>query len=122
VRAAKKSDFEDVGLVYRALLLLRDYYVPMKRQGGLDRKQAYDQKCQRLGIEESRSFAGERYGEEGEAYFIQYDGRRRALDLHLKGSNSREPRFGFRLYYFWDDVSQQVVVGWLPTHLPTRIS
>ena len=120
IRAAKKSAFEDVSLVYTTLLLLRDLYVPMRREGGLEKKRGYESALAALGLEESASFAGSRAREQGEAYFVEYGGRRRELDRHLKGSNSREERFGFRLYFFWDEETDQVIVGWLPSHLPNR--
>jgi hypothetical protein len=122
MRAAKKTAFENVQLAYQALLLLRDYYVPMKRGGGLDKKKSYEEACAKLGLSESPSFFGPRAGEAGDAYFVDFGGRRRELDRHLKGSNSREERFGFRLYFFWDDETDQVVVGWFPSHLQTRLT
>ncbi|WP_146113070.1 hypothetical protein [Paracoccus yeei] len=122
LRGAKDSEYEDVTLIYQALLLLRDYYVPMRRQGGPEFKQAFDRRCAELGIEEQPSFAGNRAGEEGDTYFIRIGHRRVELDRHLKKGNSREPRYCFRLYFFWDDTTNQVVVGWLPSHLSTRAS
>ncbi|HLH74303.1 MAG TPA: hypothetical protein VKX96_13530 [Chloroflexota bacterium] len=122
LRAARKSVFQNIELVYQALLILREHYVPMKRYGGLERKRAYDDACRRLGLEESACFGGSRVGEEGDSYVIHFDGRKCLLNRHLKGSNDRDPRFGFRLYFFWDEGSEQVVVGWLPDHLPNRIS
>jgi len=116
----KKSEYDDISLIYRSLLVLRDYYVTMKRHGGLDKKRSYEEACQALGLEEAPTFSGPRAGEEGEIYFIRYAGRRVELDRHLKKGNSREPRHCFRLYFFWDDDDQQVVVGWLPSHLDTR--
>ena len=38
----------------------------------------------------------------GGAYFVRYQESSRELDWHLKGSNNRDGRLGFRLYYFWD--------------------
>lgn len=122
VRAAKKSEFEEAPFVYRTLLALRDHYVPMRRLGGLERKQACEQALRRLGLEEAPTFAGTRAGQQGDEYIVDFGGRRRELDRHLKGSNSRDPRFGFRLYFFWDDDGEQVVVGWLPTHLTNNAS
>ena len=122
LRGAKGSEYEDVALIYQALLLLRDYYVPMRSHGGPELKQAFDQRCQELGIEEQPSFAGNRAGEQGDTYFIRIGQRRVELDRHLKKGNSREPRYCFRLYFFWDDTTNQVVVGWLPSHLSTRAS
>ena len=122
IRAARKSNFRDTLLAYRALALLRDFYVPMKRGGGESARRRYDAELRRLHLEDRPTFHGERGGEEGDAYVVRVNGRRRELDRHLKGSNSRDPRWGFRLYFYWDDEQEQVVVGSLPNHLDTRIT
>ncbi|MGK2915642.1 MAG: hypothetical protein ACSLE5_14560 [Porticoccaceae bacterium] len=119
-RIATKSTFSDLELAYRTLLILRDHYVPMRSEVGLERKRAYEQALAALGLEESQSFAGTRAGEEGDEYKVTYNGRPKTLDRHIKRSNSREERFGFRLYFFWDIDRQQAVVGSFPTHLTTR--
>lgn len=121
-RTASKSDFEKPDLAYKTLLILRDYFVPMKREGGLDKKETYERALVEFGLEDSPSFAGPRAGEQGDEYKVNYNGRPRYLDRHIKGSNSRDERYGFRLYFFWDDETQQVVVGSFPTHLATRAS
>ena len=122
IRAAKKSKFEDVALACRALLILRDHYVPMRLEGGADRRAAYREALAREGLKDEPTFAGARAGEHGDAYNVEHGGRNRQLERHLKGSNARDERRGFRLYFFWDDSDREVVVGWLPNHLPTRIS
>ena len=122
IGAAKKSAFEDVALAYRALLILRDRYVPMRLDGGNDKLTAYREALSGEGLREEPTFAGARAGEHGDAYFVRHGGRKRQLERHLKGSNARNERRGFRLYFFWDEGDREVVVGWLPTHLPTRIS
>lgn len=119
-RGVKKSDYEDTELIFQAMLLLRDYYVPMRRNGGADVKAAFDARALELGIELSPSFAGPGHGEHDDEYVVDYGGRRRLLDLHLKKGNAREARHCFRLYFFWDDDQEQAVVGWLPSHLTTR--
>ncbi len=122
IGAAKKSKFEDVALAYRALLILRDYYVPMRLDGGADRQAAYREALAREGLKDEPTFAGTRAGEHGDAYDVEHGGRKRPLERHLKGSNARDQRRGFRLYFFWDAGDREVVVGGLPNHLPTRIS
>lgn len=119
-QGAKKSIFHEPALIYRALLVLRDQYVPMRIYGGAERQAAYTKALNELHIEESLTGDGTRF--EGNEYTVQYQGRRRNLDRHLKAGSSREPRFCFRLYFFWDDESQVVVVGWLPSHLENRMS
>lgn len=122
LRAAVKSSFENPPLAYQALLILRDYFVPMKREGGMEKKQAYEQALAELGLEDTPSIVAERAGEFSDEYSVTYNGRSRILERHLKGSSSREERFGFRLYFFWDDDTRQVVVGSFPAHLSTRAS
>lgn len=63
-----------------------------------------------------------RAGEEGDECKVPWRKRNRFLDMHLKGNCSREARYCFRLYYFWDEESRQVVVGSFPAHLSTRVS
>ncbi len=119
-RAAKKSKYESPAFLYQALLLLRDYYVPMRR--GAAQVDAFKQACLDLNIEETQTFAGDGYGEYGDMYVVRYAGRQHLLDRHLKKGNTHDVRRCFRLYFFWDDDSEQAVVGWLPSHLETRKS
>lgn len=116
-RAAKKSVFEDTRLVYQALLLLRDYYVPMRQ--GLKTQDEYYNACGEIGVEETQTI-GASVGEFGQTYYVDHNSRKRFLAKHLKKGNARDPRHCFRLYFFWDDEDQQVVVGSLPEHLDSR--
>lgn len=120
LRAAKKSAYENPPFVYQTLLALKRYYVPMRRNGGSEAKQAFDKAMAELGLEDTPSFAGSRAGEQGDEYFVDYGARKRVLDQHIKGSNSRDEQRGFRIYYFWDEETEQMVIGWLPSHLRTR--
>ncbi len=121
-QGVKRSELGDTALIYKALLVLRDYYVPKKREGGLDRLRAFQQACAALGITEGPTFSGSRSGEEGDTYFVRFAGRQVELDRHLKKGTSRDPRLCLRIYFFWDDEGKQVLVGWLPSHLATRIT
>jgi len=120
LRGAKESDYEEPALVYRALLLLRDHYVPMRRDSGEELAKAYTDALASCGLEEAGSISATRRGEQGDEYMVQHNGRKRELDRHFKKGNSRESRHCFRLYFFWDDEDEQVVVGWLTSHLDTR--
>lgn len=123
LKAASRSDFQNVSIVYETLLLMRDFYVPMRRQGGLDLKSTFEQKLAALGLENTKCFAQKNKAKSfGDEYFVKYQGERRELDWHLKGSNSRDGRHSFRMYYFWDDDTSRVVVGYLPGHLETDIT
>ena len=119
-QGVRKTDFHDPAFIYKTLLMLRDYYVPMRIEGSPERREAYLKQLTELQLEDSLTGDGIKYAED--LYSVQYAGRRRLLDRHLKGSNSRDRRFGFRLYFFWDDEGQVVVVGWLPSHLQNRLT
>jgi hypothetical protein len=118
IKAARGSDFEDVKLVYDSLLVMRDFYVPMRREGGIELKNAFEQRLAELGLDNSKCFSQENKARNfGGEYYVQHQGRKRELDWHLKGSNNRDERLGFRMYYFWDDETSRAVVGYLPGHL-----
>lgn len=119
-QGVRKSDFHDATFIYKTLLMLRDYYVPMRIEGTPERREAYLAQLAELQLEDSHTGDGVKYAED--LYSVQYAGSRRLLDRHLKGSNSRDKRFGFRLYFFWDEEGQVVVVGWLPSHLQNRLT
>ncbi len=120
INMARKSPFDDGSFVYQVLLALRDFYVPMRRSGDAEIKAAWDQRTQELGLTLTPSFAGTGAGEFGDEYKVMWQGQNRELDMHLKGCSSRDPRYGFRCYFFWDDDSRAAVVGALPGHLTTR--
>ena len=55
-KAAKKSRLENTKLAYQALLVLRDHYVPMRREGGDDKQKACKAALGEPGLQESPSF------------------------------------------------------------------
>jgi hypothetical protein len=120
LRGAKKSEYNNPTLAYEALLLLRDFYVPMRRETGTERSQKYEAELSRLGLE--NSFVGNAVDTFKEDYTVMYCGLPRVLNMHLKHGTSREPHLCFRLYYFWDEESQCAVVGWLTSHLDNASS
>ena len=119
-RSLDKSQLEDTGLIYKALLLLRDHYVPARRKGGAERRTGFEEACQELGLEETESISRNRAGEEKDSYFVAYAGKRVLLDRHLKKGDARDSRYCFRLYFYWDKEDERVVVPWLPSHLDIR--
>lgn len=120
VRALKEATYEDAELVFKSLHLLGTTYYQM-RMGNASREE-FDRKCVELGIEETGSIADTAAGELGETYFINYYGKRKKLDRHLRKGTSRDPRYCMRIYFFWSEEESQVVVGYLPQHLMIRIS
>jgi len=120
LQGIKKSVYEDLPLIYRALLALRDYYVPMRLEGGKARVEAFEAACRALKIEDAP--VGDALRTHRDQYTISYGGRPRLLERHLKKGKAHDEGCCFRLYYFWDDESQCVVVGWLPSHLESALT
>jgi hypothetical protein len=118
--AAKKSVFDDPALAYQALLLMRTAYVPMRRDGSLVLRERWETGLRQLGLECTPT--GGRAGEFPSDYFVTYLGRKTEIDMHLKGSNSRDPRYCFRVYFFWSIENKRAMVAWLPSHLESRIT
>jgi hypothetical protein len=122
-RVAKGSVFAEPELAYKALLLMANEYRLMRIEGGEDRQRAFDKALRNLGLYNERSGDETRLRERGDEFLVTWDGRKELLEWHLKnGGNTRDPTRCFRLYYFWDEAKQIVVVGSLPDHLNTRLT
>lgn len=122
-RALKDADYDNLGLVLQCLRLLANEYIEMK-QGCLP-KPEFDALLGSLNVELQRSLADERVGEFASQYFVEYppgSGRKERLDWHLSSGNSRESRYCLRIYFFYDEEMERVVVGWLPSHLDNRLT
>ena len=111
--------YPDIELLCKSIEFLGKYYYEMKT-GRLEQKDCENVRLS-LGIENSLTGSVASAGRQSEAYYVDYNGRRRRLEMHIKGGksmNSSEPSERFRIYYFWDDDDQRVVIGYLPDHLP----
>ena len=122
-RAASKAEYTEVGMVYRALLILANEYRDSRMGTGTDK--AFRDALAQYGMDFSGSIDKCRAGQEGEAYYVNYPigtSQRVFLQFHLERGNRHENRYCMRIYFFWDEDTNQVVVGWLPSHLSNRIS
>ena len=123
IKAAKQGLYRETNHAYAALLVLANEYRDMRIQGGPERKASFETSMQKLRLRCEPTFSGSRHGEFGETYFVDWLSQRRLLDMHLKkGGNTRDPTRCLRIYFFWDDDEQQVIVGSLPGHLETRLT
>lgn len=124
LKETRRSEFEDVPLLYKSLLLLANEYRDMKLGGAQDRRPQFNAKCTELGAKFGRS-AGETTWERfAEDYKVPWGrkGEKRVLDNHLTAGGGRDERHFLRIYFFFDDESKQVIVGWMPSHLPNSIT
>jgi hypothetical protein len=127
-RGTSKSRFEDVLLIYQAIELLGLEYHAMRMTSPSEadaKRSACSRRLQELGLDLTPSISAGRAGEEGDEYKVIYPigGEKKCLlDLHLRKGSDRDERYCLRIYFFWDEDAQKVVIGWLPSHLDTRAS
>lgn len=116
----KKSAYEDVSLVYKWLQFLGNEYW-QNRMGLLD-FDVLKNKAAALGIYkiDEPPVSETQKGEQGDEYTVNYKGKKHYMEFHIKKGTRRDPRHCLRIYYFWDDEDNCVVIGELPFHLDTR--
>lgn len=118
-RGIDDAVYENPELVYRALLLLANEYRDLRM--GIDgSRQKFIDELLKMGLEDRPSIARESANAFGDTYFIRWPigtERKQFLDKHIVKGTSRDEKRCFRIYYFWDEENQEVIVGWLPSHL-----
>ncbi len=55
-----------------------------------------------------------------DTFKFDFRGRRLEADWHIKnGGNTRDPRRCLRIYYAWDERTQEIVIADMPAHRRT---
>ena len=124
IKAAHESPFKDIPLAYKAMDYLVRHYVPMRTRSAddTDAYQRSKQALAELGLEESDVGTADDIKRYKQEYKRQYDGREVTLDRHLKRGVGFGGEFQFRLYFYYDDKAEKVLVGHMPTHLTNRLT
>jgi hypothetical protein len=118
IREANDPLFADVGLVGRALLYLAGPYRELRLRGREMAGDLHDRALEALEL--SNQPVGGDLTQHRDRFRVDWRGQKRLLDQHLKnGGNTRDPKRCLRIYYFWDEGEQLVVVGSLPGHIRT---
>lgn len=118
-RSLKTACYENTSLVFECLKLLATRYYDY-RMGTISYEQ-FTAACKAVdpGLEERGAITDVAAGMQGDEYFVQYQGKRRKLERHLAKGNSKDRRYCLRIYFFWDDQNEIIVIGDLPHHLDT---
>ncbi|WP_123646793.1 hypothetical protein [Lysobacter enzymogenes] len=127
LRAAKKSVYEDVEHIYRCLIFLATDYVDYRRgvPGAQDR---YQYGCSGLRVEITPVGSALDNRKYRDQFRAPYKSGYAEIDLHLSPApgtadrGSVDPKRTYRIYFFWDDAAEIVVVGSLPGHLVTSLT
>lgn len=123
-KAARKSNFKDIPLAYKAMEYLVRYYIPMRTRDK-DDTEAYTRSqtaLAELGLEESDVGTAQDIRRYRQEYRRLYEGKEVTLDRHIKDGVGFGGEFQFRLYFYYDEASAKVLIGHLPTHLTNRLS
>lgn len=122
-RAARRSHYEDVPFAWRVIRLLAEDYVPMRR-GEPGTRERFEEGCRELKVAVSPTGRATLDRKYRDAYQVNHLGQYLTLDMHVQGSDSRDPLECFRLYFTYavpDDGLGYVLVGHLPTHLENSL-
>lgn len=111
-RAARKSPFNEPTLVYKCLERLARQYVDVRRSGG-----TFDNLFADLGVHIERTGDPEHLKQWKNEYFVLHRGKNTFLEWHLKRGSDKSDVTTMRIYFFYDEDDEQVVVGYLPGHL-----
>lgn len=107
-REVKSADFDDPQTAARCLLWLANEYRDSRINGASsDLRKPLDE-----GIHNERCGA--------DSFEFSWGTRNVSVEWHIKnGGNTRDPRRCLRIYYFWDEESQMVVIATMPAHIRT---
>jgi len=118
VRAAKKSPFEDPQAVYKCLWWLARTYAPGRASGALLEESGIHD----LGVSLEKTGDAAHLRQWEEKYFYLWKGKKRFFDLHLKKGSIHDDRLCMRIYFFFDEDDQMVVIGNLPGHMTNNMT
>lgn len=110
-RGIKKAEFQDVTLAARCLLWLAGECRDRRMNGG----------GSLANVPVERGIENAPCGED--TFRFDFQGRSLEADWHIKnGGNTRDPGRCLRIYYAWDELTQQIVVADMPAHRRTGAS
>ena len=111
-RGARAPDYENVGQVARCLQWLATECRDRRISGGQGT-------LREVIVEDSIRNAACGSDE----YEFDWNGRRFTADWHIKnGGNTRDPSLCLRIYYCFDEQSQQIIISDMPAHRKTEAS
>ena len=118
----KNTEFEDIALFSNALLMLKDLFVPMKRSPGKERRDAYEARLEELSLTYLPCFGQKGTIKRFPEYRVDYQGEQFWCENHIKFGTGWDPRNRFRIYYYWHEEDQLLIIGHMPNHLDNMLT
>jgi hypothetical protein len=123
LRDCKKNGHDNMlERISSALIVIRDFLVPARLYGGLDRYNLAKTKLTELGMEDASCFVNRDEAKRTTGYSVQYEGTTHYLYDHLKYGNGYDNSNQIRIYYFWDEQKSRFVIGKMPSHLRNNLT
>lgn len=116
----KKGASELIDAFQDTLIMIRDYYIPMRRHGGMDLRNKFLERCRELNVEETACFSQSGAIKAFPEYRARYGSEWVWLDRHVKYGAGYDLRQMFRIYFYWDESNGIVVIGHMPSHLDNK--
>ena len=115
---SKNGHTDMLGRIADTLIAIRDYWIPSKISGGLDKNEAAIKALAELGVEDECCFTRRDKAAEKPEYSVRIGNVTWVLYDHFKYGNSRQNSEQFRIYYSWDEDNRRLIIGKMPSHLP----
>lgn len=118
----KDPDYKNVGFLWDCIQFLAVQYWELRALADDVSYTQYHDAMNNLHVEVGPSLTPQELAARSDEYSVSYEGSKRFLDLHLKKGKTRNKEFCLRIYFFWDEFKQHVVIGSMPYHLTTSAS
>lgn len=105
-----------------ALLVIRDFVVPARKDGGIERRDLAKKKLLELGMDDTACFVERDEAKRSPPYKVQYNGTSVVLFDHIKYGNGYDNANQIRIYYTWDAKNEVFVIGKMPSHLKNNMT
>jgi hypothetical protein len=108
--------------IEKALLVIRDYVIYSRLDGGHESRTFATNKLAELGMEDVPCFVNRDEAKRTAGYSVKYEGETRVLYDHIKFGNVPGNAKQVRIYYFWDNDRKRFVIGKMPSHLKNNLT
>ena len=102
--------------------MLRDVFVPMKRNPGEKLFLNYQRVLHDMNLADDLCFSQRGVIKSYPEYKVTYGEHEYWCEHHIKYGGGFDPRNFFRIYYHWHEGDQILLVGHMPTHLDNKMT